>query len=424
MSTLLRVLWPQRYLLFFAFLLAFLSGYGQTYFISLFGGELRAAFTLSHAGFGGLYSLATLMSGVLVIIAGRGVDRAPLPLFTAGVMLGAAGGAILLASAQAAWMLVPAFLLLRLCGQGLMIHVAQTAVARRVQARRGTAISLVTMGLPAGEALLPSGVVLLIGFFGWRDSWLVLAALLLFLALPLALMLLRFDTRLGRQLVARAAEAGTEPAHVAAGTLQDDDDRRDWTRAEVLRDLRFYLILPALLAPPFLITALFFHQVPIGMARGWTLQWISTAFVAFAVSHVSALFLSGPLVDWLGARRVLNVYLLPMLTALLVLAFMPGDGAALIYLSLAGLSVGTAGTLMGALWPELYGLRHLGGIRAMAQGLMVLSTAAAPVIVGLLLDAAVTITHLALLMSAYVVTALLLLRVAQRVSPPAPSAPR
>ncbi len=398
----LRSLSAHRYLLGFGFLLAFLSGSGQTYFISLFGGEIRQAFALSNAEFGGLYSVATLGSGLLVIWLGRGVDQLPLPLFTTGVMAGAALGAVALAVAPGAFWLVPAFLLLRLCGQGLMMHVAQTTVGRRVTTARGTAIGAVTLGMPAGEAVLPALAVALMSTLGWRGSWWVLAALLVGLALPLCLALLRMHARVPAP-ASDADAADTQTASPAAMPVPD------WTREAVLRDARFYRILPALLAPPFLITALFFHQVPIATAKGWSLAWVSTAFVVFAMTHVVSLALSGTLVDRLGAPRLLRLYLLPMLAALLVLGFMRGDAAAMLYLGLAGISVGTAGTLMGALWPELYGVRHLGAIRAMAHGAMVLSTAAAPVLVGVLLDGGVGVRGLSLLLAAYVLVGILLI---------------
>ena len=401
----LRSLAKHRYLLGFGFLLAFLSGSGQTYFISLFGGEIRNAFTLTNAEFGGLYSAATLVSGVLVIWLGRGVDQLPLPVFTTGVMVGAAVGAIALATAPGALWLLPAFLLLRLCGQGLMTHVAQTTVGRRVTTARGTAIGAVTLGMPAGEAVLPALAVALMAGLGWRGGWWVLAALLVGVALPACLVLLRLHARVPPAVTAPSgADEGP-----AAAAREAPLPVPDWTREAVLRDARFYRILPALLAPPFLVTALFFHQVPIAAAKGWTLAWLSTAFVFFALTHVLSLALSGTLVDRLGAPRLLRLYLLPMLGALMVLGFLPGDASAILYLGLAGISVGAAGTLMGALWPELYGVRHLGAIRAMAHGAMVLSTAAAPVLVGVLLDAGVSVRGLALMLVAYVVAGILLI---------------
>ena len=418
MLALLRGLGAHGYLLGFGGLMIFMSGPGQTFLLSLYGGVLREAFDLSHSGFGGLYSLATLMSGLLVMGLGRGVDRFAPAWFTTLVIAGAAAGAVLLATAPVAWMLLPAFLLLRLCGQGLMTHVAQTTVARHVRQGRGTAMSIISLGSPLAEALMPATVVALMAAVGWRASWLVLAGGLLLVALPLALWLLR-----GQQRVS-AASAASRSIDSAAVRPVPESGLTGWTRAEVLRDRRFYRILPALLASPILITALFFHQAPIAQAKGWSLELVSGAFTVFAATHVGALLLSGPLIDRIGARRLLGVYLLPLLVALGVVGYWPGAIAAPVYLGLAGLCVGTFSTLMGALWPELYGTRHLGGIRAMAHGATVLGTAAGPVLIGLLLDAGLAITELALVMATYLVIAIVLAWPVAVASPPAPSASR
>ncbi len=46
-------------------LLTFLSGFGQTYFISVFAGEIRSEFGLSHGEWGGIYSLGTTVSAIV-----------------------------------------------------------------------------------------------------------------------------------------------------------------------------------------------------------------------------------------------------------------------------------------------------------------------------------------------------------------------
>jgi hypothetical protein len=51
-----------------------------------------------------------------------------------------------------------------------------------------------------------------------------------------------------------------------------------------------------------------------------------------------------------------------------------------------GISNGFTSTLLGALWPEVYSLANLGGIRAIAVSAMVLSSALEPGITGALLD--------------------------------------
>ncbi len=58
-----------------AFLLCLCSSFGQTFFISLSGGDIRRELGLSHGDFGLLYMLATLASAVTLPFLGRAIDR-------------------------------------------------------------------------------------------------------------------------------------------------------------------------------------------------------------------------------------------------------------------------------------------------------------------------------------------------------------
>ena len=389
----LRFVRANRRFLAFGFLLSALSGSGQTYLISLFGADIRAAFDLTNGGFGALYSGATLLSGLSLLWLGRQLDRVDLRLFSALVLIGAVIGAAVLASARHAAILALAFLLLRLCGQGLMMHTAQTAMARYFDRNRGKAVGVATLGLPAGEAVLPAIVVAAIAAFGWRGTWWVIALVLALAALPLALWLLRGHGR-------RSSEQAQDSATADGGARG-----AQWRAGEVMRDWRFHALLSAVLAAPFILTALFFHQIPLADEKGWTVVWLAQSFVAFASGHIATLLLAGPLVDRAGARRLVGVYLLPLMLALLLLANLDQPWVAPLYLALAGVSMGLSGTLMGALWPELYGTRHLGAIRALVQASMVLATALAPVLVGLLLDRGITMAQTALGLLVWVIAA-------------------
>ncbi|MEX1034757.1 MAG: hypothetical protein WDZ54_02290 [Sneathiella sp.] len=65
----------------FGLLLAFWSGPGQTYVISVIGGHIRSDFSLSNSEFGGIYTVATLVCAALLWKAGLLVDRLPLKSF-------------------------------------------------------------------------------------------------------------------------------------------------------------------------------------------------------------------------------------------------------------------------------------------------------------------------------------------------------
>jgi MFS family permease len=62
-------------LLVFGFSMCLLSSAGQTFFISLFNGEVRSTFNLSHSELGAMYATGTIASAVTLMFAGRLVDR-------------------------------------------------------------------------------------------------------------------------------------------------------------------------------------------------------------------------------------------------------------------------------------------------------------------------------------------------------------
>jgi len=51
------------------------SCFGQTFFISIFAGEIRGEFGLSHGEWGGIYTIGTLASALLMLWAGGLTDR-------------------------------------------------------------------------------------------------------------------------------------------------------------------------------------------------------------------------------------------------------------------------------------------------------------------------------------------------------------
>lgn len=392
-----KLLSRQPAFLIYGLLAACLSSFGQTFYISLFGGELRAAFDLSHGDFGLLYSIATLSSGILLLWLGRSVDRFDLRLVTAAVLLGLATACILLGTAQSLILITLALFGLRLFGQGMMGHLAVTSMGRYFHQARGRAVSIAASGYPLGEAVFPFLAVVLIGLVGWRGSWLIAGIGLLVLGIPLLLSLLRGHGRRRRAWELRQQR------------LQRDTGMAwTWGVTDVLRDGRFWALLPIVLSPPFFITGFFFHQVHLAEAKDWPLSWLAGAFVVFAFFQVAGLGIAGSLTDRFSARRLLVAYLLPMAAALVLLAVVEARVWVVPYMALLGMSAGAAGTVAGAIWAELYGTRNLGAIRAVHTTTMVFATAGSPWLMGILLDGGITIEGIALVSAGWLVLVTLL----------------
>ena len=110
--------------------LVFSSSIGQTFFISLFSGEIRNEFNLSHGMFGIFYSTATLVSAMVFFWLGKITDKfnlTPLGLIT---LVAISGCSFLISSAESLLILFLSLLGLRLFGQSMLSHIAVTSIAR------------------------------------------------------------------------------------------------------------------------------------------------------------------------------------------------------------------------------------------------------------------------------------------------------
>ena len=155
------------HLAFGAILMA-MSSFGQTYFVSLYGQDLRQAFGLNDGGLSGLYAAGTVMSAVTLTRLGRMIYYITTRRFTLAVTLLLITACLLVSGAQAAWMLCAGFFLLRFCGQGLMVHTALTATARQCPLDAVKALGAIALSLSLAQALFPLAAVQINYLTSWR----------------------------------------------------------------------------------------------------------------------------------------------------------------------------------------------------------------------------------------------------------------
>ncbi len=364
----------------FGYLLMLFSSMGQTFMIALSGGAIREELNLTSGSFGSIYSAATLCSALCLPWVGRLIDRIDIRYYTVMVSLGLAVSCLLMSSAYHVAILALALFGLRLCGQGLMTHTAMTGLARNTGSARGKALGFGSLGLSTAEALLPSIVILALGAFGWRAVWLAFAVILLAVVPTAALRLMRTRSR-------SEDKSALSDSPSAPGTKPwEDRTARVWTMREILRDPRFLAVLPALIAPGFINTAVFFHQVALVSAKGWALSWFATGFTAYAVTTVTTLLLAGPMIDRVGTLRVMPLFLLPLAAGLLLLAAGQTPVLVIPFMICVGLTNGITNIVSTAVWVELYGMASLGTTRSLASSVLVFSTALSPALFGVLLD--------------------------------------
>lgn len=367
------------------FVLCFASSFGQTFFVSLFGAQYRAEFGLSDGDFGLIYTIATVCAAATLLRLGKLADKiSPAhlgPMIAGGLALATAAVAL----APNAIILGVAFFGLRLFGQGMLSHVAMTAMSRWYDAQRGRAVSIAALGFPTGEAIYPTIAVALIALIGWRGSWGTATLFLILVVAPTAYLLARRPP----------------PEEEDDGAIARRAAKRSWTRGEAVRDPLFMALLPCLLAAPFAITGVLFHQVRLVEAKDWPLELFAASYAAYAAGAIATSLAIGWLIDRFSAAYMLPRFLPLLAAGCAVLGLFSGPATAFIGMALLGAAGGGAMAINGALWAEVYGLDHLGAIRAVATSAMVLSTALAPYAMGAAMDFGVGVETLALILGGY-----------------------
>ena len=375
--------------------MTFWSSPGQTYLISLFSGEIRTELGLSDGEFAGIYSLATLASAVVIVWSGTLVDKIDLKKFSIAIVIGLGIGCGLMSVSVGVVSLLVSLFFIRQLGQGLMLITSSTAMVRYLDSHKGKSSALAGMGYAVSEAVMPSILVALLLWVGWRVSWQIAGIVLVVFMVPAILYLLRnHDARHQnylRQLLAQNDE--TERVY----------RRRQWTRSEVIRDKFFYLFALGLMSQPLMFTGFIFHQVHLVESKNWSLSGWASLFVMYALVSVGTKIVTGVLVDRYGAIRMVPLVALPMAIGLVILSLSSSLVGGAVFLALTGLTVGFQSTVTTPFWSEMYGNKHLGSIKSLGASAMVFCTALSPIILGWYIDRDTSMDTLAMGSAIYII---------------------
>ncbi|MEC7783642.1 MAG: MFS transporter [Bacteroidota bacterium] len=374
----------------FGWVLTFLSSFGQTFLISLYVPELIKTFAISEGTFGSIYALGTVIASVVLITIGHTIDHKPVKKVVFLNFIGLILSCLLLSfSAYHIALLIIAMIGLRLTGQGMLSHISQTVMSRFYGANRGKALSIAALGFPMGEAIFPICITTLIVTFGFEVAAQASAA---FLILYLFLLSFRdlsyFDTE---QSIAQKP---------SLKVLAKDF-------GGIIKDRRFAIMMPSTFMLSFTSTAVFLYQYTFVEEKGWSVSLYAAFFTGYAITRFVMSIVGGLWVDKFTAKKLYRFFLIPQALGLLPFAFMDSIIGALLFLIATGITTGVAGTVKSAVLAEVYGTQKLGAVNSLFSMSMILSTAAAPLLIGFLIDQGVAFPYLMLTLFGLLVLAIL-----------------
>jgi len=380
----------------FGFIFTFFSSFGQSYFIGIFNYSIRTDLSISHGQFGTIYASATLVSSLILMWVGKKIDDMDTFKFSIFVTILLSIACYFFSTIKIIPLLFVGTFLLRLSGQGLMSHTATTTVSRYFEKTRGKALSITWLGLSAAEFILPVLMVFLLTITSWRNIWFFISILILIL-LPITSFLLI------KKLKLHSRETSVEDKKIAESNI------KQWKRSEVLKDYRFYIISLNMLSMPSIATGVFVYQSFIVSSKNWGPFIMAQSFMVYSILSVITLFLSGFLIDKYTSRKLLIYMNIPLFISAIVLFLFDSSFSSFIFLGLIGITNGFANVLGSSTWAEIYGVKYIGGIKALTSGLMVFATATGTAIFGILIDAGYTINSIAVFSAIYIAIIVLLL---------------
>ncbi len=391
-------------IIIFGFIFTFFSSFGQSFFLGIFNSSIRNDLSISHGQFGTIYATATLLSSFLLIWVGKKIDDINISKFAFFVILLLSFSCFFFSKISSILILFVSIFLMRFSGQGMMSHTATTTVSRYFTKSRGKALSISWLGLSSAEFILPVMMIYLLTIFEWKNIW-VTISIFIFIFLPFV------SYFLVKNLNFESREITKDEKYKVENIYQ-------WKRIEVIKDYRFYIICANMLAMPWIATGVFVYQSFILESKNWGPYVIAQSFMVYSILSVITLFFSGVLIDKFTSRKLLIYMNIPLLLATVVIFYFDHPISSFFFLGLIGVSNGFANVLGSSTWAEIYGVKHIGSIKALTTSLMVFSTAFGTALFGILIDAGLSIEQISIISGIYIFISLFsLIIVRNRLNP-------
>ncbi|MCP5156577.1 MAG: MFS transporter [Ectothiorhodospiraceae bacterium] len=352
--------------------------------LSVFVVPMTTELGWSRAGISGAVSLGGVLGAVCAPLVGRLVDRRGAGAVLALSAVAVALAAVALAGTTSLLWFYLAFSVGRMCFAAPFDIGVTAAVAKWFVRRRALAMSIVSLALGIGLALMPVLAEHVIDGHGWRGGWLAIALVVIVVgALPNAVLMVARPEDLGLR-----PDGDGDPGPATGGAAASPRVVEvEFTVAQAMRTPTAWLLM-AYTGVIFAVQAgISLHQAPHLVEQGLT----PTAAALVVGSFSLAVALSGLGFGLVGrrcsARAGLFLCAASVAAGAWLMLDVRGAGAAYVAAVLFGTGIGGLHTVVPVAWADYFGRRSYGSLRGVTLPVQVLGQASGPLVAGLLHDA-------------------------------------
>jgi MFS family permease len=358
----------------------FFSGPGQTYSVSVFIDSYINEFGWSRSVVSSMYSIGTLVAGIFMGLAGGLFDRYGHRKMTLIVAFLFGAACLWMSFVRTVPMLGIGFFLIRLLGQGSMSLSSITLPPQWFIRRKGTALSIVSLGGGLSLAVLPPFNTWVIQNFGWHWGWRLWTALLWLIMTPLAYLFIRD----------KPEEVGMYPDGEQVQGLDtettNDTYEESWTLREALKTSAFWLIIYTVIVPSAIITGLVFHQISVLGEAGLDPSTAALISTIMSLVRLPIILIAGQIADRYDLRYLMAVSQGLLFGSIVTLVKANSINLVILYGILVGVQMGIQGLIGGVIWPDYFGRKHLSTIRGVTMMAGVIGSALGPLPFGFAYD--------------------------------------
>ncbi len=382
----------------------FFSAPGQTYSISVFINAWRSEFGYSASLMSAGYMAATILSGSLLVVMGKMVDRfgQRRMMMIVGVLL--ALSAFYNSYVMNIGMIFFGFFLLRYFGQGSMTLIPHSLVPQWFEKKRAFAMSLENIGGLIATLSVPTINYFMITSFGWQMAFRFWGIALVLIFVPVV-----FFTVINKPEDINMQIDGENNGEDAVKEALEKMNHESFSLKEALKTKTFWFIGGMSVIVPMFSTGVTFHFFEMMSQRN--LSENNAAFIIGMLAFPAFFmpFVAKILIDKYPPKYIFFTTLMMIFLSMVYLAFfVSGFVSAMIFILFYGTAVAVQVVTLNIIWPTYFGRKFLGSIRGAAQVFMVISTAVGPLPLGLSFDLTGSFNYAIYLMMGLTVVSMIL----------------